>query len=122
MAGEVEKTKEMDFELLHIGINSENEEEAIQIATMFETLFGLKKKVGNSSIFSGTIIEVMKKPFLGKNGHIALGTANAQKAKEMLEAKGVKFNESTAKYKDGVLTVIYLQEEIGGFAVHFVQK
>ena len=36
---------------------------------------------------------------------------------------GVEFNEESAK-KDakGALKAIYLKEEIGGFAVHLVQK
>ena len=28
----------------------------------------------------------------------------------------------TAKYKDGQLIAVYMKEEIGGFAVHLVQK
>ena len=36
---------------------------------------------------------------------------------------GVKFNEESAKRDaKGALKAIYLDEEIGGFAVHLVQK
>ena len=36
---------------------------------------------------------------------------------------GVEFNEESAKRDEkGVLKAIYLKEEIGGFAVHLVQK
>lgn len=39
-----------------------------------------------------------------------------------LEGKGFNFKTETAKYKNGRLTAIYLEESIGGFAVHLVQR
>lgn len=113
----------LGFELRHIGINAENEEEADKTASSFEELFGFAKKVGNSSIFAGTGIEVMKSPYLGKNGHIAIQTNYLERAIYHLEAKGYTFNYETRKVdKNGKMTAIYLNEEIGGFAVHLVQK
>lgn len=113
----------LGFELRHIGINGENEEEADKTASSFEELFGFAKKVGNSSIFAGTGIEVMKSPYLGKNGHIAIQTNYLERAIYHLEAKGYTFNYETRKVdKNGKMTAIYLNEEIGGFAVHLVQK
>ena len=35
---------------------------------------------------------------------------------------GFEFAEDTAKYKGDKLNAIYLKEEIGGFAIHLVQK
>jgi 2-dehydro-3-deoxyphosphogluconate aldolase/(4S)-4-hydroxy-2-oxoglutarate aldolase len=78
--------------------------------------------VGNSSIFAGTAIEAMKTPYLGAKGHIAIGTTDMEAAVEYLTTKGVKFNQDSAKYKDDKLTAIYLEQEIGGFAVHLVKK
>lgn len=109
------------FTLAHVGMNAENETQALAIAQLFAAAFELPVKVGNSSIFAGTAVEVMKQPFLGKNGHIAFGTDDPECAVTALEAKGILFDKSTAKYKDGALTAIYLQEEIGGFAVHIVR-
>jgi hypothetical protein len=54
----------LGFELRHIGINASDEVEADHVATSFEKLFGFVKNAGNSSIFAGTGIEVMKKPYL----------------------------------------------------------
>ena len=34
----------------------------------------------------------------------------------------IKFNEESAKFKGDKMTAIYLADEIGGFAVHLVQK
>ena len=68
-------------------------------------------------------IEIMKNPFLGKNGHIGIGTPDVAAAKAELEARGFTFREDTAKFKpDGTLNAIYLTEEICGFAIHLVGK
>ena len=112
----------LGFELAHIGINAENEESAAAVANAFG-IFGFGAKVGNSSIFAGTAVEVMKKPYLGKLGHIAIRTNYIDRAVNYLEYQGVKFNKDSAKYNaKGQLTAIYLADEIGGFAVHLVQK
>ena len=44
------------------------------------------------------------------------------RAKAYLESMGFEFDESTAKYKGEKLNAIYLKEEIGGFAIHLVNK
>ena len=112
-----------EFSLAHIGINAENEAEAAKAADLFCTLFGFPVKAGNSSIFAGTGIEVMKSPYLGKNGHIAIGTPDVAAAMADLESRGFAFNPDSAKYKaDGTLNAIYFADEIGGFAVHLVRN
>lgn len=114
--------EELGFELRHVGINCQNEEEAEKTAERFDAIFGFTKKTGNSSVFAGTAVEAMKKPYLGKNGHIAIGTSDIEKAVKYLEGQGVEFAMETAKYKNDKLTAVYIKEEIGGFAVHLVQK
>ncbi len=109
------------FHVKHLGINCENETEATNGANQLADLFGLTINDANSSIFTGSLFEVMKMPFLGQKGHVAIGTYNVQRARDFLEYKGVKFNEETAKYKDGKLQVIYLQEEVMGFAIHLIK-
>lgn len=114
--------EELGFELRHVGVNCKSEDEAIGVADQFDKIFGFTKKVGNSSVFAGTAVEAMKTPYLGTNGHIAVGTTDVEKAFEYLKAQGVAFNMDSAKYKDGKLSAIYLADEIGGFAVHLVKK
>ncbi len=110
------------YSLMHIGINCQNEAEARKAATMFEAMFGFNVKDGNSSIFAGTYIECMKGPYLGTNGHIAIGTPDVEKAQTDLEECGFRFNLNSAKYKaDGTLNAIYLADEICGFAIHLVR-
>ena len=111
----------IEYTLAHVGINAANEDEARKGAQMMEALFGFKVKEGNSSIFAGTAAEFMKQPYLGKNGHIAIGTPDVAAAVKDLEAKGFTFRPESAKYrKDGALNAIYLTDEICGFAVHLV--
>lgn len=130
-AGEFDKITELTreavmtmlgFELKHVGINCENEEEADKTASRFASLFGFGKKDGNSSVFAGTAVEAMKSPYLGAKGHIAIGTNSVLRAVNYLESQGVEFNMESAKYKNGVMTAIYMKEEVAGFAVHLVQK
>lgn len=110
-----------EYTLAHIGINTENADEARKAAKMFEQLFGLTVKEGNSSVFAGGVIECMKAPYKGTHGHIAIGTPDVAAAQAELEAKGIVFDPSTAKYKpDGTLNAIYLLDEVCGFAVHLV--
>ena len=112
----------LGLEIAHVGINSENEEEAMETATKLCKLLGWTMKVGGKSIFAGTGIEVMKMPFYGKNGHIGIKTNFIERAKAFLERQGFEFNEESANIKDGQLKAIYFKDEIAGFALHLVQK
>lgn len=115
--------KMLDFRLVHVGINCNNEDEAKSTTAKFMDMFGWEQKVGNSSVFAGTEIECMKSPFKGAMGHIAVSTPNVRRAVFQLEQKGVKFDMDSAKYDaDGRMTVIYLADEFSGFAVHLVEK
>lgn len=116
-------TQMLGFELGHIGINASSEGEANKVADSFNALFGKTIKDGNSSIFIGKEIEVMKTPYLGEKGHIAYKTNDLARAIHYLKAQGVIFDETTAKYDEkGKMLAIYMQEEVGGFAVHLLQK
>jgi 2-dehydro-3-deoxyphosphogluconate aldolase/(4S)-4-hydroxy-2-oxoglutarate aldolase len=113
----------LGFSMLHLGINAANEAEALKAAGLFETLFGFAPKNGNSSIFAGEGIEIMKSPYLGKNGHIAVGVNSMLRAQTHLERRGIAFNKESAKTgAQGAVTAVYLKDEIAGFAVHLVQK
>ena len=113
----------MGFELAHIGINAANETEAVGVAELFAAAFGFQIKDGNSSVFAGSAVEVMKQPYLGINGHIAILTNSIVRAKAYLKSKGFSFNENTAKSDEkGKPAAIYMDRNIGGFAVHLLQK
>ena len=131
-AGEFDKitalTKEavetmLGFELRHIGINESSEGDAVALANVFQNAFGFGTKVGNSSVFAGTAIEVMKTPYLGTKGHIAIATNYIERAIYHLEKRGFEFDMDTVKKNaKGEMVAVYLKGEFGGFAVHLVQK
>lgn len=113
----------LGFEMVHVGLNCANPEEAEAVADEFEKAFGFTKKVGNSSVFAATYMEMMKKPFKGANGHIAVATNSVKRALYQLKLRGFDVDESTIKYNaEGVMNVAYLKHEFGRFAVHLVLK
>jgi 2-dehydro-3-deoxyphosphogluconate aldolase/(4S)-4-hydroxy-2-oxoglutarate aldolase len=113
----------LGFELAHIGINADSVGQAGNIANAFCDLFSLEKKDGNSLVYAGTGIEVMKPPVRGVKGHIAFKTNSIDRAVSYLKSRGYEFDEQSIKYdENGNKIVIYLAEEIGGFAVHLLQK
>ena len=115
--------KMLGFEMVHVGLNCANPEEAESVAGEFETAFGFTKKVGNSSVFASTYMEMMKKPFKGAHGHIAIAANSVKRAIYQLRLRGFEADESSFKYNaEGVLNVAYLKHEFGGFAVHLVLK
>jgi 2-dehydro-3-deoxyphosphogluconate aldolase/(4S)-4-hydroxy-2-oxoglutarate aldolase len=119
----LEAVKEsLGFELRHVGVNCDNEDEALSVADKFDHAFGFTKKAGATSIFAGVGVEVMKMPFKGKMGHIALFTNNAERALSFLIKQGLTPDMETAVYGDGVLKVVYFSDDFGGFAIHLLQK
>ena len=76
-----------------------------------------------SSIFSASYVETIKKPYLGAKGHIAIAVNSVERAKDYLERMGVVFlEESTVLRPDGKIQAVYMEEEIGGFAIHLVRR
>lgn len=115
--------KDLDFELLHIGINQSGAEEGAATARCMAELFGFPLRETEGSWFANEQFEIMKKPFRGTHGHFAVATSNAAEARKWLESKGVEFDESSAQYNEsGELKLIYSNKEIGGFAFHLTQK
>lgn len=112
----------LGFKLAHVGINCENEVQAGLVAAEFSSIFDFRLNNGSSSIFAGSAIEIMKTPYKGARGHIAIKTNYIERAVNYLTYKGYKFDESTAKLDAyGNLKAIYLKDEIGGYGIHLVQ-
>lgn len=130
-AGEFDKITELckeavasmlGFEVAHIGINTENDAEAMAVADKFSKLFNFPIKNGNSAVFASSGVEVRKQMFRGENGHIAIKTNYINRAIRYIEAMGGSFDKSSATVKNGKTVAIYLNEDFGGFDVHLVQK
>ena len=98
----------LGLKLMHIGINTENEEEAMKLANLIGRL--LNKE-----------FEIMKKVGRGTNGHIAIGCNNVDRAIYHLSQRGAKFDLDSKVVKNGKTIACYFADEIGGFAFHLVQ-
>ena len=112
----------LGFELAHIGINASNEDESLAIAKKFSDIFGFNLKQGNSSNFSGTGIEINKSKGPGIMGHIAIKTNSIPRAAYYLEKRGYSVDWTTKKGTEQKPVAVYLKNEIGGFAIHLLQK
>jgi len=113
----------LGFELLHLGINENSKEDALKDADTLSKLFGYSQDIRNGGVFAGTAFEVLYSKGRGTHGHIAMGTNSVPRAYSYLKRLGVEFIEETKQFDDnGNLKVAYLKDEIGGFAVHLLQK
>jgi 2-dehydro-3-deoxyphosphogluconate aldolase/(4S)-4-hydroxy-2-oxoglutarate aldolase len=90
----------LGFEIAHIGVNAQDENESAKVAGLFAGLFGFEVKPGASSIFAGSGIEVMKSVYLGEKGHIAIRTNRIDAAVARLASRGCSVDPQTAKYND----------------------
>lgn len=131
-AGEFEKitalTKEavaamLGFELRHIGINTADDDEAKSVADSFSMFMGMGIRELPISYFVGSALEIMKGQGRGPKGHIAISTNYMNRAIYHLQKLGYTFNWESAVYNPkGNLSLLYIEQEIGGFAIHLAQK
>ncbi len=112
-----------NFQLKHLGINSDNDTEAVKNAKILCNLFDLDVVEHNKSCFAGSLVEFMKGEGRGTHGHIGISCNSVDRAKVYLEHKGIVFDDSSAAYTDdGHLKIIYFKDEIAGFAIHLISK
>ena len=112
----------LGFEFAHLGINTESEKEAEQLAKTFAGLSGFQTWDNGNSFYASDRIECMKIRQIGTLGHIAIRSNSVERAKVYLSKLGLTPVESTAKFRDGRLHNIYISEEFGGFSIHLLQK
>ena len=111
----------LGFEVAHIGINTPDADASMDVCKAFNDAFDFNIKQGNSSNFASTGVEVMKTMFKGANGHIAIRTNKMIPAIAEMERRGYELDMDSVKDKDNIKAV-YFKKEIGGFAVHLLQK
>jgi 2-dehydro-3-deoxyphosphogluconate aldolase/(4S)-4-hydroxy-2-oxoglutarate aldolase len=113
----------LGFALAHVGINEENGENAGKSAELFSRLFHFAVAEGQDSFFLGEKeIEIMKGPGRGEKGHLAFATNDVSRALFYLDRQGIRPVAGTEKEKDGKMILVYLDQEIAGFAIHLRQK
>jgi len=113
--------KMLGIEFRHIGMNTHNVSDAKQIVTTLENIFNFGVRETNGSFFVGTQFEVLKQQSLGTHGHIAIATNFIERAIAYLALKGISIKPETKNIQDGKLSTVYLDLEIGGFAIHLFQ-
>ena len=114
--------KMLGLELKHIGINSEDKEEAKKTAGTLSALFDLEYRPAEQSIFVGNGFEIMNFKGRGTNGHIAIAATDVDRAVYHLSRRGAKFVESTRIRDEKGTKFIYLDGEFGGFEIHLTRK
>lgn len=113
----------LGLRLAHIGINEANEGSALSTAHMIAELMGCEINEKGLGIFAGNSFEIMKSPGRGKNGHIAISTNNVERAIYHLSKRGIKFDQSSARFDEkGNIQYIYIDADFGGFAIHLTLK
>ena len=116
--------KMLGLEFTHMGINTDNKEEAEKAAKLFNLMFGMPLKETSKSYFAGDAFEFMMGKGPGKCGHIGIKTHFVDRAIAYFKRMGFEFDESSITYdeKTGKAKFVYFKDEIAGFAVHLVQK
>jgi 2-dehydro-3-deoxyphosphogluconate aldolase/(4S)-4-hydroxy-2-oxoglutarate aldolase len=115
--------KSLDLSIGHIGINTENQTHAQELAFTFEKMFDITPKESTSSYMLKDFVEIMNGQGKGQFGHIAIATRSLPRARRLFEQMGFLFDENSLKYDSkGRPVAIYLASEIGGFAWHLLQK
>lgn len=121
-----DRLEQLHFSLAHFGVNCRDAAQAKACAALFSTLFGLPENPAKESAdatFTTTQIEWMKAPGRGEHGHIGIATSDLPAARRFLEERGIAFDDASAKFfPDGRMLVIYAREDIGGFALHLMQR
>ncbi len=113
----------LGFELAHIGINCDGEDNASENAGTISEIFRMQQRFMNSAVFAGSAVEAVKSGGLGTYGHIGFYTNSISRAMAYFDAMHIPLNEDGIKRnKNGEITCVYLRDEVGGFALHAVQR
>lgn len=102
----------------HLGINTENREEAVALANQLSALFGTPWRETAKSFLVGDLVEVMKMPYLGQKGHMGFLTNDLQRSIRFYQTKGAAFNMATYEKN----AIVYFAQEYAGVAFHLTQR
>ena len=111
----------LGFQMGHVGINCNSAEEAKETAEEFAKIFNFGTREIDISFFGGSAVEAMKKPSFGAHGHIAIACNSMKRAIYHMERRGYKFRFFKNNDK-GEMIAAYIENEIGGFAIHLSIK
>ena len=115
----------LTFAFAHVGVNAEHKEEAVRFLDFCRNILGLDAEPTPISHMVGDgKMELMNEGGRGRLGHIGFYTDNMDRAIAYLKERGYEVDYSTARYEaDGkTLMLIYLKEEMNGFAIHLTTR
>jgi len=114
----------LNFQFCHMGINCYNDQDGYTALFRLADLFNLIMGDTPSSSYVGREVEITKIPFQvrGPHGHLGYYADNLERAIFYLEKKGVELDHEHTKPYKGKTYVIYLKEQIAGFAVHVEER
>ena len=111
----------LGFTLAHVGVNHASREQAEQTASRFASIFCMPTIAHSACVFAGSAMECNDFMGPGEKGHIGVRTFSMLRACAWLRENGTALREDYRKYNAaGELTCAYLEQEIGGFAIHIV--
>ena len=114
--------KMQGFELAHFGINASGKDDGEAMTKKFSS-FGMVPSETSKGYFMDKTIEIMNQNGPGTHGHIGYKVNNIERTMAYVKKLGYTINESSFTYDaKGKVKFFYVNEEIGGFAVHFIQK
>jgi 2-dehydro-3-deoxyphosphogluconate aldolase/(4S)-4-hydroxy-2-oxoglutarate aldolase len=111
----------LGFDLAHAGVNCNTSDEASRLAKGLSAMFSWTIRAGSTSMFVGERVELTTSPGRGTHGHFGIRTQFIERAVAYLAARGVTTLPDTRHEKDGRLHAVYLDTEVGGFAIHLIQ-
>jgi 2-dehydro-3-deoxyphosphogluconate aldolase / (4S)-4-hydroxy-2-oxoglutarate aldolase len=109
------------FSFAHVGVNGSSAEGAARDAAAFASLFGMTPREGASSIFMSEAVELLKAPYLGERGHIAIRCNDAERALARFRGMGIGTLAGTERAEKGRIKSVYLDLALGGFAIHLLR-
>ena len=115
--------KMLGFDLSHVVVNCESDEQAEQYSSKIESIFGFEKNDVSSAFSNADILYFTKSKSYGRNGQIAISTNFLERAVFYLKETKKEFIDDSARFDaNGKLISIYLDNIIGGFAIKLVRS
>lgn len=112
----------LDFQLIHIGVNTNSKEESLEVANTLCDLFNFTYYKKPKSNFAGVGFEILHSKGRGEHGHIGIYTPYPEKALYHLNKKGITCIEETItrNKKTNRINFVYLDKEVAGFGIHLI--
>lgn len=112
-----------NFRFDHMAVNEDSMEASFETAEAFNAIFATGARKTSKGAFAGDFIEVIgcKSMTRGTKGHIGFKTNNVARAIAYFEKIGAALNYDTLLGTPEKPEFIYLENEIGGFAVHIMK-